>query len=254
MVHCPSCGHNSPDFASYCQECGKLINRNDSGDASDFTTKGLEFQEEENYETALNCFKKAIELDSSYSPAYYYLGAVYFILREYGKALQVLNKFKEFGISPNSKSLVKNADNLIVSINQGISLIGWDEVKERDAVFALKDEGIELQWKSFLGRDIGSQEIKYLDITTIAFIKGVLLGTLEIMFHGGKVKILKVPKDLGNLFVSNVKNKIQNYAKIPEMEILSPIDKIKEAKELLDNGVITQEQFEEIRNKYLDKI
>jgi hypothetical protein len=36
------------------------------------------------------------------------------------------------------------------------------------------------------------------------------------------------------------------------MEASSPIDEIRKAKELLDSGVITQ--FEEIRNKYLNKI
>jgi hypothetical protein len=105
-----------------------------------------------------------------------------------------------------------------------------------------------------LGRDIGSQESKYSDITSIAFKKGILLGNIEIIFPGGKIKIGKVHNDLGNLFVSNVKKRIQKYPKKPKMEALSPIDKIKKAKELLDSGLITQDQFEEIRDKYLDKI
>jgi tetratricopeptide (TPR) repeat protein len=254
MVQCPSCGHDSPEFASYCQECGRLININDSESASELNIKGLEFQQEENYENGLKCFKKAINLDSSYAPSYYNLGAIYFILGEYKNALSFLNKFKEVATSPDFKSLLKNADNIIVCINQGTLLTGWDETKERDVFLILKDEGIKLQWKSFLGKDIGSQEIKYSEITSIAFIKGVLLGTLEIIFSRGKIKIMKVHKDLGNLFVSNVRTRIQNNIKTQEMETLSPIDKIKEAKELLDGGLITQDQFEEIRDRYLDKI
>ena len=254
MVHCPNCGHDSPDFATYCQECGRQININDSESASDLNTKGSEFQQEENYETALKYFKKAINLDPSYALPYYNIGAIHFILGKYKNALTFLNKFKELATTPDLKSFAKNANNLIDCINQGIILTGWDEEKERDATLTLKDEGIELQWKSFLGRDIGSQETKYSDITSIAFKKGILLGTIEIIFPGGKIKIGKAHNDLGNLFVSNVKKRIQNYPKKPKMEALSPIDKIKKAKELLDSGLITQDQFEEIRDKYLDKI
>jgi tetratricopeptide (TPR) repeat protein len=254
MVHCPYCGHDSPDFAIYCQECGKQITINDSESASDLNTKGREFQKEENYETALKYFKKAINLDPSYAPPYCNIGAIYFILGEYENALRFLNKFKELATIPDLKSFVKNADNLIDCINQGIILTGWDEERERDAILTLKEGGVGLQWKSFLGRDIGTQETKYSDITSIAFKKGILIGTLEIIFPGGKIKIGKVHKDLGNLFVSNVRKKIQNYAKTPKMEALSPIDEIKKAKELVDSGVITQDQFEKIRDKYLKKL
>ena len=254
MVHCPYCGHASPDFATYCQECGRQIDINDSESSSDLNSKGREYQQEENYETAKKFFKKAINLDPSYAPPYHNIGAIYFILGEYKNALSFLNKFKELATTTDLKSLVKNADNLIDCINHGIILTGWDEKKERDAILTLKNEGIELQWKSFLGRDIGLKKISYSEITSIEFKKGVLLGTLEIIFTGGTIKIGKVHKDLGNLFVSNIKKRIQNYPEVPKMEVLSPIDEIKKAKELLDNGVITQDQFEEIRDKYLDKV
>jgi|GEM_PF-6598224 len=254
MVHCLYCGHHSPDFATYCQECGRQINVNDSESVSDLITKGSEFLLEENYETALKYFKNAIKLDPSYAPPYYNIGNIYFILGEYENALTFLNRFKELAITTNLKSFVKNADNLIDCINQGVILTGWDEEKERDTILTLKDTGIELQWKSFLGREIGSEEIKYSDITRIAFKKGILFGTLEIIFPGGKNKIGKVHKDLGNLFVSNVKKRIRNYAKTTEVEFLSPINEIKKTKKLWDSGVITRDQFEEIRDKYLDKI
>jgi len=253
MVQCPSCGHYSPDFANYCQECGRPININNSDSVSDFIINGREFQQQEKYETALKCFKKAINLDPSNAQSYYSIGTTYFILGEYENALSFLNKFNEVAINPDFKSLLKSAYNLKVCINKGISLTGWDESKERDALLILKDDGIELQWKSFLGRDIGSEEIKYSKINSITFLKGVLLGTLEIIFSGGRIKIGKVHKDLGNLFVSNIRRKIHDN-KNQEMVTSSPIDKIKEAKKLLDSGVITHDQFEEIKDKYLSNV
>ena len=39
-----------------------------------------------------------------------------------------------------------------------------------------------------------------------------------------------------------------------DKENLDPVDKIKKAKDLLDIGAITQEEFEQIKNKYLERI
>ena len=47
---------------------------------------------------------------------------------------------------------------------------------------------------------------------------------------------------------------MQNTPEAPpseNVEEVSPLEKIKEAKELLDIGAITQEEFEEIKDKYL---
>ncbi len=38
------------------------------------------------------------------------------------------------------------------------------------------------------------------------------------------------------------------------MENIDPVEKIKKAKELLDIGAITSEEFENIKKKYLDMI
>ena len=45
--------------------------------AEDHNRKGLDYYREKNYEEAITEFKKAIELDANYAPAYYNLGLLY---------------------------------------------------------------------------------------------------------------------------------------------------------------------------------
>ena len=45
--------------------------------AEDYNRKGLNYFREKNYEEAITEFKKAMELDANYTPAYYNLGLLY---------------------------------------------------------------------------------------------------------------------------------------------------------------------------------
>lgn len=155
-------------------------------------------------------------------------------------------------------SLVKEANKIIenISKNQGIVLDGYDNKKKTNAILTLKDEGIELNWKGvFTSRDKGLQEIKYSNITSIGLKKGLVLGTVEIRFPGGKIKIGQVNKNLGNLFVSNVKQRIKNLQDNQQNQSsLSPMEEIKKAKELLEIGAITEEEFDKIKKSYLKNL
>lgn len=140
--------------------------------------------------------------------------------------------------------------------NIGVKIVsGFDKDKSTDAILTIEDIGINLHWKgTFTGRDKGDQFLRYEDITSIGFKKGILLGQIVINFSGGKFKIDNITKSIGPIFVSNVQKRIEDArkAKNDPQNIVSPMDEIKKAKELLDIGAITEDEFNAIKNKYLN--
>ncbi len=118
----------------------------------------------------------------------------------------------------------------------------------------LEKEGISLKKSGrLLGVNKGEKFVEYEDITGIEFKKGLVFGELEIHTSGMKIEVERVKKDEGDAFVTVLRNKLaetrkQKYGKTEE---LSPMDEIKKAKELLDIGAITEEEFEAIKKKYL---
>lgn len=140
--------------------------------------------------------------------------------------------------------------------NIGVKIVsGFDKDKSTDAILTIEDIRINLHWKgTFTGRDKGDQFIRYEDITSIGFKKGLLLGQIIISFSGGKFKIDNINKPIGPNFVSNVQKRIADARKAGNNHVnaLSPMDEIKKAKELLEIGAISEEEFNKIKNKYLN--
>lgn len=103
-----------------------------------------------------------------------------------------------------------------------------------------------------VGWNKGEQFVEYEDITGIEFNKGVVWGDLEISTSGMKINVERVKKNEGDAFVTVLRNKLReiNEKKQGKQEI-SPMGEIKKAKELLDSGAITEEEFESIKKKYL---
>lgn len=155
-----------------------------------------------------------------------------------GSKKQLLPEYKE------RKKLEKEASKKEPE-NTGEKLSGYGE-----ETFILSDNGIRVEKKGVLScRDKGFEEIQYSDITNISIDKGFVSATVEIKYRGGEYKIPNIIPEAGEKFVNNVRERIKN-SDTPKTT-LSPMDEIKKAKELLDIGAITQEEFEKVKQKYL---
>jgi hypothetical protein len=118
----------------------------------------------------------------------------------------------------------------------------------------LEKDGLSLKTKGrLIGWNKGEKFVEYEDITGIEFKKGVLWGELEIYTSGMKIEVERVKKNEGDAFVTVLRNKLEETReqKLGKSETISPMDEIKKAKELLDAGAITEEEYENIKNKYL---
>ncbi len=176
-----------------------------------------------------------------------------------GKLVSLNLKNKEF--AKKAKELFENSE--YVTFNKEYrkkpGLNGTDEDSRCKVVVTHQEDGLILNRKgAFLGGNKGSQFIKYADIASIGFKKGLVSGQVEIMVPGGKIVIKKVNPKLGNMFVSAVQEKIMEAKSKTEVPVIqeqvSPMEEIKKAKELLDMGAITKEEFEKIKNNYLKQI
>ncbi|MEN6291326.1 MAG: SHOCT domain-containing protein [Methanobacterium sp.] len=120
----------------------------------------------------------------------------------------------------------------------------------------LKDEGvcISLRSNNPLSDTVKSELIKYQDILNVRYGKGFLskwpklyietaTNSKKIEINVAGLEILQEFVDKLNFRIFQVKNK-EN----PEQSLA---DKLKEAKELLDIGALSQDEFDEIKQKYL---
>ena len=121
----------------------------------------------------------------------------------------------------------------------------------------LKDEGvcISLRSNNPFSDTVKMELIKYQDILKVRYDKGFLskwpklhietaTTSKKIEINVAGLEILKEFVDSLNFRIFQVKNK----EKIPKQSLA---DKLKEAKELLDIGALSQEEFDEIKQKYL---
>jgi len=78
---------------------------------TDWTKKGKEYEKKENYEEALKCYGRALEINSSYIEALNNKGQVYYIEKNYKKALEYFDRVIE--LSPlQTGPLYKKRDEL----------------------------------------------------------------------------------------------------------------------------------------------
>jgi len=121
----------------------------------------------------------------------------------------------------------------------------------------LKDEGvcISLRSNNPLSNAVKMELIKYQDILKVHYDKGFLskwpklyietaATSKKIEINVAGLEILQEFIDRLNFRIFQVKNK-ENTPK------QSLADKLKEAKELLDIGALSQDEFDEIKHKYL---
>lgn len=118
----------------------------------------------------------------------------------------------------------------------------------------LEKDGLSLKKSGrLLGLDKGEQFIEYEDITGIEFKKGLMQGNLEISTSGMTIEVERVKKNEGEAFVTVLRDRLEETRKqkFGKSETVSPLDEIKKAKKLLDAGAITEEEYENIKKKYL---
>ncbi len=118
----------------------------------------------------------------------------------------------------------------------------------------LEKDGIKLKKSGRITRrNKREQFVEYDDITGIEFKKGLVFGDLEIKSSEMKLEVERVKKNEGDAFVTVLRNKLDEVRKqkMGKTKQVSPMDEIKKAKELLDAGAITEDEFENIKKKYL---
>ena len=121
----------------------------------------------------------------------------------------------------------------------------------------LKDEGvcISLRSNNPLSDTVKSELIKYQDILSVRYNKGFLskwpklyietaATSKKIEINVAGLEILQEFVDKLNFRIFQVKNKENTTEQ-------SLAGKLKEAKELLDIGALSQDEFDEIKQKYL---
>lgn len=148
-------------------------------------------------------------------------------------------------------------------------------IGEYDVYMFMQGEGIKYVDKEYKIEKF----IKYEDITSIEIkgnysthetLKWGLVGlaagakrrVIELKYNDGKTKEKINLKEIDRVDAENFVNAINARMALSASNVLisrktlraDPLERIKEAKELLDSGAITQEEFDELKNKYLKMI
>ena len=121
----------------------------------------------------------------------------------------------------------------------------------------LKDEGvcISLRSNNPLSNTVKMELIKYQDILKVRYDKGFLSKWpklyIETATTSKKIEINVAGLEILQEFVERLNFRIfqvKNKENTPKQSLA---DKLKEAKELLDIGALSQDEFDEIKQKYL---
>lgn len=125
----------------------------------------------------------------------------------------------------------------------------------------LKDEGVCIRLRSNnpFANDSKSELIKYQDILSVRYDKGFTLSRwpklyIETTTLSIKIGINVADRDLLKQFVDKLNSRILDKTskiKTQETPKQTLAEKLKEAKELLDSGALSQEEFDEIKQRYL---
>lgn len=115
----------------------------------------------------------------------------------------------------------------------------------------LNEEGLKFNEKGVIeGLKEGAELLRFEDIETIDILDESGFKTIEIKSNDNIIKIKGVDPDSGINFVSKAQEKVRESK--PEIDAES-MDKIEKAKDLLDIGAISEEEFENIKRKILEK-
>lgn len=128
----------------------------------------------------------------------------------------------------------------------------------RRSTMTLTPNGLEIKTEgTLLGSGKETELVRYVDIIGVEKSKDLLSGRkLTINTANDKKLVDMLEKDKYESFASSLNQKISNAKESAgsESDSENPYDKIRKAKELLDIGAITEEEFQKIKNKYIKMI
>ena len=227
MIKCPSCNTENAENAKFCVKCGKPLNQTNS---KNLPEKTIDIPESPGNDTKndIDFINSINGSESSDKPEKTQINVSKNSKTRFPSEVpehDIIGKTGTKKICPscNGKNL-KNAKFCIVCGKN------FDETEDENrSSHILSDETIESE-KIVTTKKNSTPEIK------------VPNNILEL-------------KNEGENEESNKKDEIEEVGK-PEnkTENIDPVEKIKKAKELLDIGAITSEEFENIKKKYLELI
>lgn len=145
-----------------------------------------------------------------------------------------------------------------IELMEAKRIVGYDQDSLTMVELYLGDEGLSIKGKGI------NHLVRYEEISSIGLgkkLKKVLglpfkVSNVEILVSGGKIDYY-VNSQIGERFVSQVRNKILKVKDTSKEQFTAfeskydPMEEIKKAKELLDIGAITEEEFARIKEKCL---
>lgn len=93
------------------------------------------------------------------------------------------------------------------------------------------------------------QKYSYQDIRSVVFLPGM---TSNLMINGVKFLETNFPSHTSMMMISEMLNKIVNSLKKPASAEKSPVEALKELKELYDQDLLNEQEYEEKRKKYIE--
>lgn len=130
------------------------------------------------------------------------------------------------------------------------TILGKDTV--RNGIFIATESRIVFYGKRTFGYDL--EEFPYSNVSSFESGKHMMGNYISFFASGNKVKLKWInDKDFGD-FVAFIKPKIGKKSETGSAQDTTPIsaaDEIRKYKSLLDEGIITQEEFEDQKKKLL---
>jgi hypothetical protein len=123
---------------------------------------------------------------------------------------------------------------------------------------SLKDEGvcISLRSNNPFSETFKNEIIKYMDILSVRYDKGFILSKWPKLYiktstTSKKIEINVAEREILKDFVDKLNSRISEAQNTEKTSKKSLAGKLKEAKELLEMGALSQEEFDEIKQRYI---